>query len=72
MVALRPPWTRSCNFQATPSSSRYALLETIRRIGLKGAEMARAQAGTLRRAPLRSWRRNQLLITYSCGKINNT
>ena len=35
-------------FRLLLSSLAYTLLETIRRIGLKGTEMARAQAGTIR------------------------
>ena len=35
-------------FRLLLSSLAYALLETIRRIGLKGAEMARAQCGAIR------------------------
>ncbi len=35
-------------FRLLLSSLAYMLLETIRRIGLKGTEMARAQAGTIR------------------------
>ena len=35
-------------FRLLLSSLAYTLIETIRRIGLKGTEMARAQAGTIR------------------------
>ena len=35
-------------FRLLLSSLAYTLIETIRRIGLAGAEMARAQAGTIR------------------------
>ncbi len=39
-------WTNQ--FRLLLSSLAYTLLETIRRIGLKGTEMARAQCGTIR------------------------
>lgn len=38
----------SNQFRLLLSSAAYVLLETIRRVGLKGTELARAQAGTIR------------------------
>jgi hypothetical protein len=35
-------------FRVLLSAAAYVLMETIRRVGLKGTEMARAQAGTIR------------------------
>jgi len=35
-------------FRVLLSAAAYVLMETIRRVGLKGTELARAQAGTIR------------------------
>jgi hypothetical protein len=40
-------------FRVLLSSFAYVLVETLRRIGLAGTELARAQAGTLRRETAR-------------------
>ena len=59
-------------FRLLLSSCAYVLIETIRRLGLKGTAMARAQAGTIRlkllkigAVVLRNTRRVQLLWSSS-------
>jgi hypothetical protein len=60
-------------FRLLLSSMAYTLLETIRRIGLAGTEMARAQAGTIRLRLLkigaviiRNSRRVRFLLSSAC------
>ena len=60
-------------FRLLLSSMAYTLLETIRRIGLTGTEMARAQAGTIRLKLLkigavitRNSRRVRFLLSSAC------
>ena len=60
-------------FRLLLSSMAYTLLETIRRIALKGTEMARAQAGTIRLKLLkigavitRNSRRVRFLLSSAC------
>jgi hypothetical protein len=59
-------------FRLLLSSCAYALLETVRRLGLAGTELARAQAGTIRlkllkigAVVLRNTRRVRLLLSSS-------
>ena len=60
-------------FRLLLSSMAYTLLETIRRIGLTGTEMARAQAGTIRlrllrigAVVIRNTRRVSLHLSTAC------
>ena len=59
-------------FRLLLSSCAYVLLETVRRLGLAGTELARAQAGTIRlkllkigAVVLRNTRRVRLLLSSS-------
>lgn len=65
-------------FRLLLSSAAYILIETIRRVGLHGTELARAQAGTIRvkllkigTVILRNTRRIQLLMSsaFPCQEI---
>lgn len=60
-------------FRLLLSSLAYTLLETIRRIGLRGSEYARAQAGTIRLKLLkvgavivRNTRRVRVMLSSAC------
>ena len=65
-------------FRVMLSASAYVLMETIRRVGLKGSELARAQVGTIRLKLLkigtvivRNTRRIRLFFStaYPCQKL---
>ena len=60
-------------FRLLLSSLAYALIETIRRTGLKGSDLARAQAGTIRlkllkigAVVIRNTRRVRLHLSSAC------
>jgi hypothetical protein len=66
-----PDWWAN-SFRLLLSSCAYVLLETVRRLGLAGTELARAQAGTIRlkslrigAVVLRNTRRVRLLLSSS-------